>query len=247
MTYREMRLKSNLVLTHPPLSSTVSEEEAFSSMKCPYCGYNEDRVLDTREQKDGDLIRRRRECLQCKSRFTTVEMLSVSFPLVIKKDGRREPFSKEKILKGIQAACQKRPISLGQIEAVVEKIANWTLQAGEKEIPAAMLGHKVMLELRNMDDVAYIRFASVYRTFKDVQEFVETLEDQEGIALPESTAQLSLRPERLTFLKGSPVKDSLRDSTRDLKDPQTKEPEHESGHDHQKTITRDRSPDFIPD
>jgi transcriptional repressor NrdR len=147
-------------------------------MKCPYCSHSDDRVLDTRVQKDGS-IRRRRECLECKARFSTLETLMMSFPFIIKKDGRREPFSKEKILKGLQAACQKRPVSLAQLEAVVERIAAWIVNRGENEIPARLLGLRVMTELKQLDDVAYIRFASVYRTFKDVQEFVETLEDLE--------------------------------------------------------------------
>lgn len=149
-------------------------------MRCPFCGHNEDRVLDTREQKDGGAIRRRRECLKCKSRFSTSECHSLVFPFIIKKDGRREPYSKEKVLKGIQAACQKRPISLAQIESTVEKISAWVLSRTEKEIPARLIGQKLMQQLRLLDDVAYVRFASVYRTFKDVQEFVETLEDQEN-------------------------------------------------------------------
>lgn len=165
-------------------------------MKCPYCGHNEDRVLDTREQKEGELIRRRRECLQCKSRFSTVETLNLNFPLIVKKDGRREPFSKEKVYKGLQAACQKRPISHGQLEAIVDRIATWVLNRGEKEIPSRLIGQKVMMELRLLDDVAYVRFASVYRTFKDVQEFVETLEDQENIEVYDPKNQLPLTPER---------------------------------------------------
>jgi len=164
-------------------------------MKCPYCGHSEDRVLDTREQKDGEMIRRRRECLRCKSRFSTVESLSLTLPFVVKKDGRREPYSKEKVLKGLQAACQKRPVSSAQLEAVVERISNWTLARGEKEIPAALIGQKIMRELRVLDDVAYVRFASVYRTFQDVQEFVETLEDHESFDIYDSTAQLNLAPE----------------------------------------------------
>jgi transcriptional repressor NrdR len=103
----------------------------------------------------------------------------LSFPFIIKKDGRREPFSKEKILKGLQASCQKRPVSLVQLEAIVERIASWIISRGENEIPARLLGLRVMAELKQLDNVAYIRFASVYRTFKDVQEFVETLEDME--------------------------------------------------------------------
>lgn len=147
-------------------------------MKCPYCGHNDDRVLDTRVQKDGS-IRRRRECLECKARFSTVETLMLNFPLIIKKDGRRENYSKEKILKGLQAACQKRPVSLAQLESVVERISAWIINRGENEISSRIIGKKVMAELKQLDDVAYVRFSSVYRTFKDVQEFVETLEDAE--------------------------------------------------------------------
>lgn len=165
-------------------------------MKCPYCGHNEDRVLDTREQKEGEVIRRRRECIQCKSRFSTVESLNVVFPYIVKKDGRREPFSKEKLLKGLQAACQKRPISLNQLEAVVDRISSWGLHRGDKEIPSRMLGQKLMMELRLLDDTAYVRFASVYRTFKDVQEFVETLEDQETFDVSDPQTQLALAPEK---------------------------------------------------
>lgn len=165
-------------------------------MKCPYCGHNEDRVLDTREQKEGEVIRRRRECLKCKSRFSTVESLNVSFPYIVKKDGRREPFSKEKLLKGLQAACQKRPISLPQLESVVDRISSWALHRGDKEIPSRMLGQKLMMELRLLDDTAYVRFASVYRTFKDVQEFVDTLEDQETFDVSDPQTQLALAPEK---------------------------------------------------
>jgi transcriptional repressor NrdR len=164
-------------------------------MKCPYCGHNEDRVLDTREQKEGEMIRRRRECIECKSRFSTVETLNLNFPLIIKKDGRREPFNKEKILKGLQAACQKRPVSLGTLDASVDRISTWVLNRSEKEISSRLIGQRVMLELRLLDDVAYIRFASVYRTFKDVQEFVETLEDQESFEVYDMAGQMQLRPE----------------------------------------------------
>lgn len=161
-------------------------------MKCPYCGHDDDRVLDTRVQKDGS-IRRRRECLECKSRFTTMETLMLNFPFVIKKDGRREPFNKDKILKGLQAACQKRPVSQLQLESIVEKISSWIIQKGEGELSSQVIGKKVMAELKQLDDVAYIRFASVYRTFKDVQEFVGALEDQDLIDFVDSSsAQLSL-------------------------------------------------------
>lgn len=165
-------------------------------MKCPYCGHNEDRVLDTREQKEGEVIRRRRECIQCKSRFSTVETLNLIFPLVVKKDGRREPFSKEKISRGLQAATQKRPVSLAQIDAIVDRIATWIVNRGEKEVSARLIGQKLMRELRLLDDVAYVRFASVYRTFQDVQEFVETLEGQEGMDVYDPANQLNLPTER---------------------------------------------------
>lgn len=146
-------------------------------MKCPYCGYNEDRVLDTREQKEGELIRRRRECLECKARFSTLETLCQVFPLIIKKDGRREPFLKEKVLKGLQAATQKRPVSLLQLEKVVDDVTIWVLARPEKELSSRLIGEKVMTEIRGLDDVAYVRFASVYKTFRDLQEFVQTLSD----------------------------------------------------------------------
>ncbi len=146
-------------------------------MKCPYCGKDEDRVLDTRIQKEGEIIKRRRECLHCKGRFSTIETLMVQFPFIIKKDGRREPYSREKLLRGIQAACQKRPISLAQMETIVEVVTQWVLGRIEKEISSQAVGQRVMQELRRLDNVAYVRFASVYRTFKDVQEFLETLED----------------------------------------------------------------------
>lgn len=163
-------------------------------MKCPYCGHSDDRVLDTRVQRDGS-IRRRRECLECKARFSTVETIQLSFPYIIKKDGRREPFSKEKIQKGLQASCSKRPVSLAQIDAVVERIAAWVVNRGESEISSRLIGKKVMAELKQLDDVAYIRFASVYRSFKDVQEFVETLEDAElSDFVDANNPQLSLTP-----------------------------------------------------
>lgn len=161
-------------------------------MKCPFCGHADDRVLDTRVQKDGS-IRRRRECLECKARFSTVETIMLAYPFIVKKDGRREPFAKEKIYKGLQAAASKRPVSLAQLDAVVERISAWVINRGESEISSRLIGKKVMAELKQLDDVAYIRFASVYRTFKDVQEFVETLEDAELLDFVDaSNPQLSL-------------------------------------------------------
>lgn len=183
-------------------------------MKCPFCGHADDRVLDTRVQKDGS-IRRRRECLECKARFSTVETIMLAFPFIIKKDGRREPFSKEKVLKGLQAACQKRPVSLAQIDAIVERIAAWVVNRGENEIQARLIGKKVMAELKQLDDVAYIRFASVYRTFKDVQEFVETLEDAELLDFVDPTSpQLSLTAIVESEKKNQNETDSQTPSTR---------------------------------
>lgn len=148
-------------------------------MKCPYCGYQEDRVLETRVGKDGESIRRRRECLQCDGRFTTVESLLQVYPMIVKKDGRREPFSPEKVRKGIQAACQKRPVSLAQMDQLVERISKWVLSKPERELTADAIGQKVVRELRSVDDVAYVRFASVYKTFRDVSEFVSHLEGED--------------------------------------------------------------------
>ncbi len=146
-------------------------------MKCPFCGHLEDRVLDTRVGRDGDSIRRRRECLKCVGRYTTLETLLQVYPYIIKKDGRREPFSREKVLKGIQAACQKRPVSLAQMEQIVDRVAKWVLSRSEREVTSDSVGQKVIKELRLLDDVAYVRFASVYQTFKDVDEFVSHLEE----------------------------------------------------------------------
>ncbi len=147
-------------------------------MKCPHCQYLENRVLDTRIQKEGE-IRRRRECIQCKGRFSTIESLVITYPHVIKKDGRREPFSKEKIHKGIQYACQKRPVSLAQIEHLVEKISKAVQNTLKKEVPATYIGTMLMDELKELDDVAYVRFASVYKTFKDVHEFVKSIDSKD--------------------------------------------------------------------
>ncbi|MFN8943861.1 MAG: transcriptional regulator NrdR [Pseudobdellovibrionaceae bacterium] len=162
-------------------------------MKCPFCGHADDKVLETRIQKDSS-IKRRRECLHCKSRFSTVEIILVQFPMIIKKDGRREEFQKEKLLKGLQAACQKRPISQNQIQNLVDTISSWVIQKGDNEISSGLVGKKVMAELRHLDDVAYVRFASVYRNFKHIHEFVEKLDDVELIeTINENPNQLPLK------------------------------------------------------
>lgn len=143
-------------------------------MKCPNCDNPESRVLDTRIPREGE-IRRRRECLECKFRFTTVETLLVSYPHVVKKDGRREPYNREKLRRGIQIACKKRPISIAEIENLVNRISRWAQSAVDKELQAKNIGQAVVEELKGLDDVAYVRFASVYKNFRDINEFVESL------------------------------------------------------------------------
>jgi transcriptional repressor NrdR len=146
-------------------------------MKCPFCGDLDNRVIDSRLSKDGAVIRRRRECLECGRRFTTYERVEEVLPLVIKKDGRREPFDRMKILMGLKKACEKRPISITTLEKVVDKIEHKILESGEKEIPSTVVGEEVMRELYNLDHIAYVRFASVYRSFKDINQFMDELKD----------------------------------------------------------------------
>lgn len=144
-------------------------------MKCPFCDALEDKVIDSRMAKEGELIRRRRECLSCKRRFTTYERIEESLPMVVKKDGRREPFDRTKILNGIKKACEKRPISVATIEAVTDRIEKRIQEMGETEVSSRTIGEEVMKELHNLDQVAYVRFASVYREFKDIDQFMEEL------------------------------------------------------------------------
>ena len=146
-------------------------------MKCPNCSNVENKVIDSRTNREGDMTRRRRECLSCGDRFTTYERIEQSPLLVIKKDGRREDFNPSKILEGIQKACQKRPVSLDQMEALVNKIEKFFQDSGDKEISAVSVGEKIVQELYQLDSVAYVRFASVYRDFKDVNEFMAELQD----------------------------------------------------------------------
>lgn len=142
-------------------------------MKCPYCTHTEDKVIDSRSSKDGDVIRRRRECLKCEGRFTSYERIEEIFPLVIKKDGRREAFARQKILHGLEKACEKRPVGVDTIESLVTKIEKKLQGYGEKEIPSSWIGEEIMSTLKGVDEVAYVRFASVYRQFKDIKEFME--------------------------------------------------------------------------
>jgi transcriptional repressor NrdR len=146
-------------------------------MKCPACANMENKVIDSRLNKEGDVIRRRRECLNCADRFTTYEKIEKSLPFVIKKDGRREEFDREKIISGVKKACQKRPVSIEDIEAMVDRVEQYFQDSGEKEISAVAVGEKVVKEIYNLDDVAYVRFASVYRSFKDVNEFMVELKE----------------------------------------------------------------------
>lgn len=154
-------------------------------MKCPFCANGENRVIDSRISKDGSAIRRRRECLACEKRFTTYEFVEEVLPVVVKKDGRREPFDRLKIIAGIKKACEKRPISMDAIETMVDNVEQACQEYQGKEIPSSMVGEKVMKELQRLDGVAYVRFASVYRQFRDVGDFMEELKDLLGVAREE--------------------------------------------------------------
>jgi len=149
-------------------------------MRCPFCQDMENKVIDSRLSKDGIVIRRRRECLECGRRFTTYERIEEVLPLVVKKDGRREPFDRMKIFIGLKKACEKRPVSITVLEKLVDKIEHAVQEKGEKEIPSNVIGESVMMELFNLDHVAYVRFASVYRSFKDISEFMNELTDLLG-------------------------------------------------------------------
>jgi transcriptional repressor NrdR len=146
-------------------------------MRCPFCRDLENRVVDSRLGKDGDAIRRRRHCEHCGRRFTTYERVEEALPMVVKKDGRREPFERSKIVNGLKRACEKRPVSVDTIEALTDKLERSLQESGEKEITSRALGEAVMRELHELDGVAYVRFASVYRSFRDVREFMRELED----------------------------------------------------------------------
>ncbi|HNQ65991.1 MAG TPA: transcriptional regulator NrdR [Smithella sp.] len=146
-------------------------------MKCPFCGHTENKVIDSRISKDGKAVRRRRECLGCTKRFTTYEYVEDVLPMVVKKDGRREQFDRQKILTGIKKACEKRPISMEAIDKLVENIEQACQEMQAEEISSTVIGEKIMSELKNFDGVAYVRFASVYRQFRDVGEFMSELKD----------------------------------------------------------------------
>jgi len=144
-------------------------------VRCPYCGFENTKVMETRVSKDGLSIRRRRECVGCGKRFTTLETVELSLPMVVKKDGRREPFNREKILKGLQKAFEKRPVSIEQQEQIVSEVEKFLLSLGEREVSSKVIGEKVIELIKEVDEVAYVRFASVYRQFKDLSDFLEEL------------------------------------------------------------------------
>jgi transcriptional repressor NrdR len=146
-------------------------------MKCPFCNHTKTKVVDSRLGKDKDMIRRRRECLGCRKRFTTSERSEEDLPLVVKKDGRREPFNRLKIFNGLKKACEKRPISINMIEKVVNRIELYCQDKGEREIKSSEIGERLMEELHQLDGVAYVRFASVYRQFRDIREFMDELKE----------------------------------------------------------------------
>ena len=146
-------------------------------MKCPFCSHDDTRVVDSRLGKEGNNIRRRRECVECERRFTTYERVEETLPLVIKKDGRREAFDRQKIISGIQRACEKRPVSIATIEKLVDQMELNLQESGEKEIDASRIGEAIMEALQSLDEVAYVRFASVYRQFRDINEFMSELKD----------------------------------------------------------------------
>ena len=146
-------------------------------MKCPFCACVDTKVVDSRPDKGGTTIRRRRECESCPRRFTTHERVEEILPLVQKKDGRREPFERMKVIAGIQKACEKRNVSIETIERMVDRLETRLQESGEKEIPSTLIGEWIMSELHDVDEVAYVRFASVYRSFKDISEFMNELQD----------------------------------------------------------------------
>ena len=146
-------------------------------MTCPFCGFKEDRVVDSRESKEGDSIRRRRQCLRCERRFTTYERTDEVPYMVVKKDGRREKFDRQKVLNGLLKACEKRPVPMGKLAALVDEVEAKLVDGDDREISTAELGELLMQRLQSLDNIAYVRFASVYRDFQDVETFLNELKD----------------------------------------------------------------------
>lgn len=146
-------------------------------MKCPFCSHIDNKVIDSRLSKDGAATRRRRECLECEGRFTTYERIEDLVPMVVKKDGTRESFDPMKIKSGLRKACEKRPVSADMLDAIINSVTRKIVESGDKEVPAERIGKYVVDDLKDVDGVAYVRFASVYRSFKDVGEFIDELKD----------------------------------------------------------------------
>ncbi len=146
-------------------------------MKCPFCGHPEDKVVDSRESKEGEAIRRRRECLACERRFTTYERIDEIPHMVVKKDGRREKFDRQKVLAGLLRACEKRPVSMSKLESVVNEVEAFVVESPDRERSTAEIGELLMDRLKKLDKVAYVRFASVYQDFKDIREFMAELKE----------------------------------------------------------------------
>lgn len=146
-------------------------------MKCPFCSSSESKVVDSRSSQDSRAIRRRRECLSCHERFTTYERIEEFQPMVVKKDGRRESFDRRKIVEGIIKACEKRPVSMDEVDTFVSDLEKEIQDRGEREVESRFIGERVMSKLRTWDDVAYVRFASVYKQFKDLNEFMDQLQE----------------------------------------------------------------------
>jgi transcriptional repressor NrdR len=144
-------------------------------MICPFCGFREDKVIDSRESKEGESIRRRRQCLSCERRYTTYERCDEVPYMVIKKDGRREKFDRQKVLNGLLRACEKRPVSMGKLADLVNQVESLVLESSEREIPTTQIGEDLMASLKALDKIAYVRFASVYRDFQDLEEFMREL------------------------------------------------------------------------
>lgn len=167
-------------------------------MKCPFCGHLEDKVVDSRMAREGALIRRRRECESCSRRYTTYERVEESLPLVVKKDGHRETFERAKVIAGLKRACEKRPVPINDIEAVADRLELLLTEKGEREVPSSMIGEALMHALHDLDEVAYIRFVSVYREFNDIGQFMDELKGllhaRRAQALEQTSKPLEPRP-----------------------------------------------------
>jgi transcriptional repressor NrdR len=145
-------------------------------MKCPFCSFADTKVIDSRPDRDSSVIRRRRECESCSRRFTTHERIEEVLPMILKKDGRREPYNRANVVGGLKKACEKRPVSMDTIEEMASRLETKLLESGEKEISSTFIGEWIMNELHDLDEVAYVRFASVYRSFRDITEFMSELQ-----------------------------------------------------------------------